>query len=455
MNVGWPYFFPHPIGMSTTDAEKRKRETEARYAAALELYRSTDLSMKEICERTDTNLIGFKGYLYRNHRELMFARHGIALTSAQAQNTKLRESKGQTEESQAKYSDAISACGDIKYIKYTITQIADIFHVPATGLANQLRNHFPEILERRELERLQRGIADNIHRGTPQRCKEQYAAAVEHLRNSDDTIAQTAQKYDLSYTGLRGHILFYHKELVAQRENKRKNATGKKALGSLTGNGARHQPSDEQHRVYEKAVSLYRTTAMTMKEIAATTGISLNGLRNYLRTWHVDLMLERRGASPRENTADALRTSKQYLKSTAAKYAEAIEFLKNSDLSTAEVAKRFSLHPESFRSYLYEHEPELAARLGMATLPNGKLVLARSARKYETAITLYRTSTESLKSIARRFGLTYNSVWGFIKRNIPEAIEAHNKLVEAANHHQQNQAPTTADTASPQKTAIK
>ena len=169
-----------------------------------------------------------------------------------------------------------------------------------------------------------------------------------------------------------------------------------------------------------------------MKEIANKTGITINGFKNYLRMWHPELMLERRGiiVDKDDDITEAFKNSKQYHKSTAAKYAEAIEFLKNNSLTTAEAAKRFNLHPDIFREYLREHEPELAATHGMKRLDNGRLVLARSAQKYSEAIEIYATSSDSLKSIARRLNIPYNSLNGFVARNYPEVIAMHHKIVE-------------------------
>lgn len=94
------------------------------------------------------------------------------------------------------------------------------------------------------------------------------------------------------------------------------------------------------------------------------------------------------------------------------------------------MAREFGLHPETFREYVREHEPELAARLGMTRLADGRQILARSMEKYGEAVRLYETTTEPLRSIADRLGLQYNSVGGFVRRSRPDAIEAHNRLVE-------------------------
>lgn len=224
-----------------------------------------------------------------------------------------------------------------------------------------------------------------------------------------------------------------HKNLVRKRADKRKRAkSGAKVRGALTGNGTLHEPKAEQTEKYREALRLYRDTALTHRQIAEATGITVTGLRNYLRIWHRELIIEHRGHKWREGDAldiDLSRT-KRYLKSTAEKYAGAIACLKETGRPTAEVAKEFGLHPETFREYVREHEPELAARLGKTRLADGKQVLARCVEKYGEAVRLYETTTEPLRSIADRLGLQYNSVGGFVCRNRPDAIEAHNRLVE-------------------------
>ena len=52
-------------------------ETEAKYREAVELYVATDLTTRQISERCGVPLGGFRSYLSRFHRELVFARHGV------------------------------------------------------------------------------------------------------------------------------------------------------------------------------------------------------------------------------------------------------------------------------------------------------------------------------------------------------------------------------------------
>ena len=80
--------------------------------------------------------------------------------------------------------------------------------------------------------------------------------------------------------------------------------------------------------------------------------------------------------------------------------------------------------------YLKEHCPDLYESMGMIRLPNGRKVLKRSYDRYSEAIRLFSTTTEPLRSIADRLKIQYNSIGGFIRRNYPELIEEHNRLVE-------------------------
>ncbi len=267
---------------------------EVRYRSALELYRSTDMSVREICAQTGNSVRAFRVYVQRNHRDLMLARHGVEVSPEKVADTKVRGQWGQSSRTHAKYKEAVLACDDAQYIACNVSEIARMFNLSPAGLANQLRNHFPEIIERREKERQRLGLNDNRHRGAKKFTREQYAGAVDHLRNSNDSIRQAAELFDISYSGLREHLLAYHKDLVDSRLQKREESEGSRKRGGLMGNGKRHLPSEEQMAKYEKAVSLYRNTKLSFKEIADTEGVTVRGLRNYIRMWHTDLMHDAR-----------------------------------------------------------------------------------------------------------------------------------------------------------------
>ena len=403
-----------------------------KYEEALNLFRDTNLSRKEICDKCNLKVSSFGAYIRRHHRELLLEKmtkeSGVELSP----DAKLYGKSGQGLLTKTKYMKAILACRSLDFIQYNISQIAHHFKLNPTGLGNQLRAHYPDILEWRYAEQQQRGINTHQQKKMKEDSIEQYSSAIDMLRNSNHTLQEVAEKCNVSFTGLRQHVLFYHKDLVRKRQKTREKNTGQKYKGKKTGSNSVHEPLPETVLKYSEAFRLYSETSMTMKEIIQKTGVPYGGFYGYIRTWHRDLIEKRRGIKCEEDVEIADFTKyKHYVASTYEKYADAIAYMKtNDDVTTAATAKLYLLNPETFRLYLKEHEPELVSKRGMMKTSNGKCVSRKSYDKYRDAIEFYRTTTESLYSIAKRTSLNVISLGGFIRRNFPEYIEEHNKLIE-------------------------
>lgn len=406
-------------------------ETEEKYRPALELYRLTRLSCAEICRTCKVTVSGFQRYLSLYHRDLLLARYDITCSKEEARHIKLGQLRGQLPATRIKYKDAIEACGSLDYIEYNVSQIAREFGLSATNLGRQLRTHYPGIIEWREKVRGHLGLCDSLPRGTRPWCKEQYAEAVELLRaDRYITVQQAADSCGVSYTGLEQHLIFYHKELVENRIKIRGLAVNRQRRGEITGRGTLHAPRPETVEVYAEALHLYTTTPMSGRKIAKLTGVSLKGFYDYMQTWHKELICRRKGIPYEEGEPVDWSSVRRYNPATAAKYADAIALLKQGGLTTATVAAEFGLHPECFRQYLKEHEPELHASLGMKKTENGGTVASHSMEKYEEALHIYATTTESIKSLARRFGFNDCSFGQFIRRQFPDVHEQHKKLLQ-------------------------
>ncbi|MEY8686585.1 hypothetical protein AB9N12_10790 [Bacteroides sp. AN502(2024)] len=411
-----------------------KPETEAKYHEAIELYRSTRLSCAEICRTCGITVSGFQGYLSRHHRELILARYDITCSREEAYHIKMSQLRGQLPATRVKYKDAIEACGSLDYIECNVSQIAREFGLDGTNLGRQLRTHYPEMIKWREEVRERLGISDHLQRGMRRHCKEQYTEAIKLLNsNSYITTQEAADKCGVSYSGLEQHLLFYHKDLVKRRIEIRQKAVHRQRKGEITGRGTVHAPSPGTVEKYAEAVHLYRTTLLPAAQIAQKTGVPRKGFYEHLHRWYPELICERNGIPCEEGLPVDWSGIRKYNPATKAKYAEAIGRLKESGLPTAKVAAEFGLHPECFRQYLKEHEPELYAELGMVQSESGRMVLRRSMEKYAEVVHLYGTTTESLKSLARRFGLNDCSLGQFIKRHFPELTGQHQKLVQRMN----------------------
>lgn len=410
--------------------KEAKPETDAKYRLALELYTTSDLSCVEICRQCKVSLYGFSSYIGTYHRHLMLKRKGIKCSQEEADGIRLNPRSGQRPETHAKYKEAIEACDSMEYISCNVSEIARVFGLNGTNLGNQLRRHYPEVLEFRERARQRLGLNDNLPRGTRSWCMEQYAEAVDLLRSDRYiTVQEAAERCNVSYTGLEQHLIFYHKELVENRIQIRKQAVKQKRKGKITGRGTLHAPTSETIGKYEEALQLYRTTPLSAREIARQTGVPVKGFYEYLQTWHKDLVCKRKGIPYEEGISVDWSSVRKYNPATAAKYADAIIRLKEGGITIAKVAMEFGLHPECFRQYLKEHEQELHASLGMKKGENGKMVSPKSVERYKEAVHLYETTAESLKSIARRLGLNDCSLGQFIRRQFPELHEMRRKMM--------------------------
>ncbi|WP_302958114.1 hypothetical protein [Alistipes finegoldii] len=398
-------------------------EAEAKYGKAVELYGTTRLSCREISSICGVTSSGLRCHICKYHRDLMLTRYGISCDREQAANIRLGQLRGQLPATRIKYRDAIEACGSMEFIEFNVSQVARMFGLDGTGLARQLRTHCPEIIELREQTRLRLGLNDNLPRGMRKRCHERYARAVERLRgDSYVSMQEAARSCGVSYSGLLQHLRFYHKDLVVRRVEIRGKAVGRQCKGEITGRGTLHAPKPATVIKYAEALRLFRTTPLSAARIAAQTNVTKKGFYEYLQKWHMDLVCKRRGIAYEEGVPVDWSKTRKYNPATKAKYADGIRRLKESGLPTAAVAAEFGLHPEAFRQYLKEHEPELHARQGMMRASNGRSVSRRSMEKYAEALHLFETTGEELKSIARRLGLNYNSLGGFIRRNFPELI---------------------------------
>lgn len=412
-------------------ALQRRYVLHCKYEEAVEMYADSKLPLCKIAVKCNVSLGGLGSYLRRYWRELILRRRGISYEGKDPKDIKIVSSGQPSIVSKAKYAEAVEACKSLEYIDLNVSQVARKFNVNGTALANYMRLHYEEIPIWRENVRRMLGIGDNVHRGVRPECEEQYVLAVEMYKSTDKTIPEIAEICQVSIGGLSQHMRFYHKEVIRKRKAERKAAKKNRIIGKICGNGQIHCPQQKTVEKYREALELYKNSNLIIKEIVRKTGVPLEGFRNYLRVWHRDLMLERRGGEKvdcKEVYIDLAKT-KCYLKSTAAKYGAAIDSMKNNLRPVTQVAAEYGLNADTFRSYLWEHEPDLVSQCGMVKNENGKYTSRQAMEKYAEAVRLYETTTTNLKSIAERLGVVYNSLSRYIRRNCPDAKQKHEELV--------------------------
>ena len=125
--------------------------------------------------------------------------------------------------------------------------------------------------------------------------------------------------------------------IVGKRIRIRRQAVRQQRKGKITGRGTLHAPKPETVALYAEALHLYRTTPMSARRIAAETKVSRKGFYEYLQKWHMDLVCRRKGIPYEEGRPVDWSKVRKYNPATKAKYAAAIDRLKESGLPTAKV----------------------------------------------------------------------------------------------------------------------
>ena len=404
---------------------KKGTDINSIYASALELYTTTRLTQKEICIRCGVSVSGFRSYLQKFCRRQLFERYGADSLIKDEERNKMHGKNGQGVLARHKYGAAIMACNSKQYLKYSVSYIARMFNLSASALSNQLHMHHPEILARRQEMRNELGYSTVTARSARQASIKKYDKAVEMMRNTDNTVDEIARRCGVSASGLIQYTESYHKDVLEKRIDKSEERQKERRNDKRAG---KYKPREKTVLKYAEAMKLYDNTAMTIKEIVEACDVTENGFSCYLRKWHRDKILLRRGVSSEGNAgASDLSDTKHYRKSTRWKYKDAIDELRQGSLSMSEVARNHHFSVQGFRQYLKEHEPELLSRYGMTDNDSGRKMLRRSYDKYKDALMIYQNTTRSLRSIALDMQLSYNSLREFVIKHYPMLIEMHKK----------------------------
>lgn len=270
--------------------------THQKYAKAVEMYSGTELSLREVAEQCGVTAGSLGNYLRRYHRELVLQRHGISLDGKSPDSIAIRTEGRQSRQTHEKYKEAVAACDSMEYITLNISQIARKYKVNCTGLANFMRVYYPEVLTWREKVRMKMGVNDNLRRGMRPESERQYADAAEMYRTSDMPLSEIAATCKVSERGFAQYLRFYRQDILKQKKAERIQAkeASQKKRGSLSGNGRKHKPAPDTETKYAEALRLFRETTLGQAEIARRTGVSFEGFRFYLNSWHSDLVQDRR-----------------------------------------------------------------------------------------------------------------------------------------------------------------
>lgn len=329
---------------------------------------------------------------------------------------------------ECKYAEAVAMYAATNL---TIRCVAEKCGVTAAGLSAHIRRHHRDLLFARYNLNINdpnlRTLKVKPPQGQSLATHIKYKEAVEacgDLAYIEFNVSQIARLFNLDGPALAAQLRVHYPDIIPTRERLRQRL----GIADNTHRG----PRSWSIETYASAIEMYRDTDLTISEVAEKCNVSRAGLCQFLRFYHKDIIASksaRRKAAAKEAKVrkSQMPVKRRFRKSAAAKYGAAIESLKKDPRPVAEVAAAFGLNPEVFREYLKIHEPQLAAQQGMMQQPNGKIVRRSSAEKYAQAILEYASTSESLKSIAQRHGIVYNSIRAYIQRNCPEQRASHQR----------------------------
>lgn len=319
-----------------------------------------------------------------------------------------------------------------------LCRVAGECGVTVAGLSAHIARHHRDLLFRRYgLDAEQYGLHTVKVKAPKGQSLKTYIKYKDAVRACGDiayiefNVSQIARMFGLNATSLSSQLKVHYPDIIPCREEMRRK------LG--VADNVRRGPRERSALVYGDALEMYRDTDLTLPEVSEICGVSRGGLNQYMRFHHQDIVnrrAERRDAArigrKASRSLNLPRRRSSSLRAEA-KYAPAIESLRDNPRAVAVVASEFGLNPEVFRSYLQKHAPALAAGQGMSRRDDGKLIKRSASEKYEGAIREFASSADTLKSIAARHGLVYSSLKRYIIRNCPEERERHRSMVAAVN----------------------
>lgn len=345
---------------------------------------------------------------------------------------------GQRPETEAVYRDAIQACQSIENLQLTITEIARMHGVKPECLRNQLKRHFPEVIQQREQLRDALGYSVPGNRGLKVATVKKYAPAIELLRDATLTVREVAQRCGVSYLGLQQHLIFYHKDIADSRMLFRTDALlkpVKERKESAIGGVRSPRPETVAH--FASALELYRTSALTLPEISERCHVNERAFASYLKNWYPEERERRKQERERKlkekKEAEKNRPDRSGITVARKLYTPAITLLQQGK-TLSEVARELGVDLSNLSGWLRRNHPEVLEQCdaGMMVLPSGRKVCRRTWKRFEP-VAEYMSSHPSKTTVyvASKFSVPLSSVGKHISTHYPEIWERHCKACAA------------------------
>lgn len=177
---------------------KKNQPTPAvvmKYAAAFALYKSTAMKMKDIVELTGVPAEGFRFYIHKWHKSLVFERSGI--NADEFDDINITKARTKIKTVAAKYADAIKS---LKECPRPIAVVAREFGHNPEAFRNYLHKHEPKTDEKLGM------IRDSNGNRVTHSAQEKYSEAMRLYATTTETLKSICARLGINATSTNGYI---------------------------------------------------------------------------------------------------------------------------------------------------------------------------------------------------------------------------------------------------------
>lgn len=267
----------------------------------------------------------------------------------------------------------------------------------------------------------------NRKRGSRPETVEKYREAVGLYESTDLSKAEICRRCGITVNGFSRYVSTYHRHLMLQRNGVKCSREDARHVCLAQRRGQR----PGTHAKYKEAIAACDSMeyiTYNVSEIAREFGLTGTNLGRQLRTHYPDVLDFRERTRQRLGLADGLpRGTRSWCK---ARYAAAIELLRaDRYITVREAAARCRVSYSGLEQHLIFYHKELVdnrikiRKKALRKRRKGELTgrgtlhapTPRTTEKYKEALQLYRTTPLSVRTIAKRTGVSLKGFYEYLQ----------------------------------------
>lgn len=296
-----------------------------------------------------------------------------------------------------------------------------------------IQSRFPELIKK------QKSNVTTFARETKKATEKKYRQALVLCENTDYTYKEIAEKTGVSPAGLRNYVAKYHRDILLRRRGM---DVSKREANLLKVRRREMGMTIDGYERYKDAIEACDSLEfieLNVTEIAEKFEVSPAGLLAQLRVHFPEISQRRERVRRSCGYADTRRRGARY--KTKAQYEEAINLLRNTEMTIEEAAQNADVSSGGLRNHLLAyHKDVVAKRRERIDAPTEKPIKSalriaapkegyeEMAAKYAPAVAMLNEGAESVEKVAKDLGLVPESLRNYLKNYMPELFAKFGKV---------------------------